>query len=323
MSRVSRGRLAGGLRLALSCAARGEGPGPAEPGATTAAPDSSRGSQRRGLGLQVRLSGDTSLPRRVEDRDDGARLSVWSLQAGVELSASPLPALRLNANLGAERALYEWSDPRGLGSPELSAGGDPWSEVQVLSAGGGLQAFLGRSWSLALRGSLELGVEPGAELEDALSGGGGVTVGYGVSQGLSLGLGVFATSRLEDSPLVIPSLFVRWQLHERVLLETFGPGLRLSWRASEPLTLSTRVGFAFRQWRLEERRAFVPGGIVNDARGEVALGLAWQVGPLSLTGEVGLVAWQELTVRDARGELVRRLRSDPTAVFGLRLELRW
>lgn len=291
-----------------------------DPAAAPAAPPGAAKGPPRGWQAQTSLSGSLSLARRIEDRDDRARLAVAALGVQAELSHG-WEALRLGLNVSAERAHYEWSRPRGLGAPELSGGGDPWREVQSLELGMSLFTALSRSLTLVARGGLGVGLEPGADVGQALSGGGGLALGYSVGPALTVGLGVFATTRLEDSPLVIPSLFLRWQASERLLVETTGPGVRVSWQASDALSLSGRAGFSFRQWRLDDRRARVPAGIVNDAAGELAAGLLGRLGPLSLTAEAGAVVWQELTVRDRRGELVRRLRGAPAPLLTLRLEL--
>lgn len=312
---------AGGARAQEEAPASGaQSARPVDAPAAGAGPPAAGGGPPAGWQAQLGLSGDLSLRRRIADRDDRARLAVASLTARAELSYG-WGALRLGASLSAERAHYEWTRPRGLSAPELSAGQDPWREVQSFDLGVSLLAFVGRGWTIAARASLGLGVEPGADAGEALRGGGGLAVGYAFSRAFTLGLGLFATTRLEESPLVIPNLFVRWQVTEHVLVETVGPGLRVTWQVTPALALGGRAGFGFRQWRLDDRRARNPGGIVNDAQGELVASLGWTAGPLRLSGEVGAVVWQELTVRDRRGEQVRRLQGEPAPLFALRLEL--
>jgi hypothetical protein len=259
----------------------------------------------------------------MADRDDGAHLAVARARLGAGLEASPTRYLRLSVDLAGEHSRHDWRHPERLGAPELSRGEEPWDELQSVSAAFGAQVFLGPRWSLIARAGLSAGFEAGADLGDALSGSLGLSVGRRFDDGrLTIGLGVLGIARLEQSPLVVPALFVRWAPLEWLVLETAGPGLRLTARAHDALDVTLRGGFELRDWRLDDRRTRLAEAVVQDTRVIVALGVVWRPADrLALRAEVGLYPYTEVLVRDRRGDEVRRLQGELTGVVLLGLEL--
>lgn len=271
----------------------------------------------------VEAAGDATAYGRVEDRGDGARVGVARARAGAGVAWSPGRAVRLSLELGAERSRHDWRRPERLGSPEVSLGEEPWDDLQALTASLGVQVFLGPRWSVVARLGASTGFEPGdVDVEDGASGSFGLSAGRRFDGGLTLGLGALALARLEDSPLVVPTLFVRWQPVEGVLVETAGPGLRVTARVDEGLDATLRAAFELRQWRLEDDRPRLAGAVVQDTRVVVAGGIVGRPWPFfSVRAEVGVYPYVEMRVRDRRGRDVRRLQGDPTGVVSLGLEL--
>lgn len=260
--------------------------------------------------------------QRLEDRGHGASLGVARASVGASLTFSPVLPLRLTLDLSGERSVYDWRRPEELMAPALSMGDEPWDDLDAASAALSARVFLGPTWSLFVRGAVNVGVERGADPGDAITGGGGFGVGRRLGDALILGVGLQAIARLEESPLVVPLVFFRWQPLEDVVVESAGPGIRALVRLTDALELTARAGFELRQWRLDDRRARLADAIVQDTRVVVALGFAWRPAPsMRLSLELGVYPYTALEVRDRRGEQVRRVQGDLAGVLGLGLEV--
>lgn len=292
-----------------------------------AAVDSASAPARRGgpptdTVWTLEVGGQATSFQRLEDRGDDARLGVARASAGTSVSFSPVMPVRLTLELSAERSLYDWRRPEGLGAPEVSIGEEPWDELDAASASLSARVFLGPTWSVFVRGAVNVGVERGADPADAITGGGGLGVGRRFGDTLILGVGLQAIARLEESPLVVPLLFFRWQPIDALVVESAGPGVRAVLSVRDDLDLSLRAGFELRQWRLDDRRASLAAAIVQDTRVVVALGLAWRPTPLvRLSLEAGVYPYTALELRDRRGEQVRRLQGELAGVVGLGVEV--
>lgn len=311
------------LLVAAAAPAAAQGAPPAQ-GAEAASVDSraARGGPPTATVTTVELGADVTSYLRLSDRLDGARLAAGRARVGLQVEASPWRPLRLSFDLGAERAAHDWRHPERLGSPEVSAGEEPWDEVQLVSAAVGAQLFLGRSWSVLARLGLSAGVEPGADLADGLSGALALSAGRSFDRTLTLGVGLLALARLEDSPLVVPTVFLRWSPVPGFVVETTGPGLRATLEVAAGLELSLRAAFELRQWRLSERRLRLAGAVVQDTRVVTALGLTWRPTPrASLRLELGAYPYTELDLRDRHGDDVRRLQGEPGGVASAGVEL--
>ncbi len=316
----ARAALLGALLLvtsAGSAAAQG-----APPPADTASVASGRGGPPTATVATLELAGDVTTSLRLSDRLGGARVAAGRARVALGAEVSPWTYVRLSVDLGAERAAHDWRHPERLGSPEVSLGEEPWDEVQLVSAALGAQLFLGPRWSLLARVGLSAGVEPGAALEDGLSASFALSAGLRLDETLTLGAGLLALARLEDSPLVVPILFVRWTPTPGFVLETAGPGLRASLQVARGLDLSLRAAFELRQWRLEDRRARLSGAVVQDTRVVAAVGLAWRpTERATLRAELGVYPYTELRIIDRRGDDVRRLQGELGGVGSLGVEL--
>lgn len=290
--------------------------------ADTASVGSARGGPPTATVVTLELAGDVTSYVRLSDRLDGAHVAAGRTRAAFGVEASPWAYVRLSGELGAERVAHDWRHPERLGSPEVSLGEEPWDEVQLVSAALGAQLFLGPRWSLLARAGLSAGVEPGAALEDGLSASLALSAGLRLDESLTVGAGLLALARLEDSPLVVPIVFVRWTPTPGVVLETAGPGLRATLQVADGLDVGLRAAFELRQWRLEDRRARLSGAVVQDTRVVTAVGVAWRPSErATLRAELGLYPYMELRIVDRRGHDVRRLQGELGGVASVGVEL--
>lgn len=273
--------------------------------------------------VEAELRGLHSAASRIED-DGDARLAITRAFAATSVTFSPLLPLRITLDVDAEHSRYDWHDAEDLPLGRLAGEDpqDPWDDLDRVTMGVNAQLFLSPRWFVILRGGASLGVEPGADVERGLAGGGGAGLVRRFDGSLMVGLTLSAVTQLEGDLLVLPLPFLRWQVTERVRLETAGAGLRATFTPTPGLDLSLRASFESRQWRLADDRAVLEDAVVQDRR--VAVGAAASWAPwqgLLLKVEVGVSPYAELEVLDRHGDTERRLRADPAAFVGLGLTL--
>lgn len=303
------------LALALLVLARGGAPARAQDAAPEEGPptDTVLEAELRALHLPA---------SRIED-DGDARLAVTRALAATSLTFSPVTPLRITLELDAEHSRYDWDDAADLPLGALSRE-DPWRDLDRVTAGFNAQLFLSPRWFVILRGGASIGVEAGADLERGLAGGGGVGLVRRFDDTLMVGVTINAVTQLEGDLLVLPTPFLRWQVTDTVRLETAGLGLRATVTPTPGLDLSLRANVESRQWRLDDDRALLADGVVQDRRIAVGAAVAWSpLEGLLLRAEAGVYPYTELEVLDRHGDVARRLRSDLVGFVGLGLTLTW
>ncbi|MEM9083127.1 MAG: DUF6268 family outer membrane beta-barrel protein, partial [Planctomycetota bacterium] len=99
---------------------------------------------------------------------------------------------------------------------------DLFDEVYGLSFSGNVRWKIDENWSLLGGGFVNFSWEDEAEMGDSATGGGLVVASYRFGDSLTVGGGVLVSSRLEDDVLVVPAIFVRWDINEKWRFETEG-----------------------------------------------------------------------------------------------------
>ena len=145
-------------------------------------------------------------------------------------------------------------------------------------------------------------------------------VNYGLSEHLSLGLGLLVRSRLEDNGQVLPIPSLDWQFAEKWNLSTHtgvsGTGLTLSYKPFEQLTLSLDGSYSSREYRLDDSGA-APKGVARDLRVPVTFAAAWNFSrQVAVTANVGLNAYQEYTLIDNNSNDLAKIKTKPAPFIG-------
>lgn len=117
--------------------------------------------------------------------------------------------------------------------------------------------------------SFELATELGANLEDAWMFGGFAGVTYVVDETLVVGVGVAASSQLEDGVQLLPIVLLDWRITDAFRLTTdgrYGPGgsLELIYDFG-PIEAAIATSYLAEQYRLENE-GDVPEGVVKETR---------------------------------------------------------
>jgi hypothetical protein len=163
--------------------------------------------------------------------------------------------------------------------------------------------------------------EAGADFSDSLTYqlAGGAT--YSFSPKLTLGAGVRVATRTEESALIVPIIIIDYKFADKWTLRTGAAqrsyGLILSYAPSDTWTFSGRVGVEGRAYRLDDDNAASADGVARDWRIPVAFDAAWKANQqVTITGTVGVTAWQEITLDDEDGDEIAQDETDPALFVG-------
>jgi hypothetical protein len=257
------------------------------------------------------------------DIDNGGEFSVdrFFVQGGVTYS----PQIRRSVSLafGYGYDAYDFSGSSGFVALQ------PWSHINSYRISMPVQWGLDEKWTLFFIPTLRSTAESGAELDDAVHGGGFAGFSYRFSDRLTLGPGIGAVTQIEDSASIFPVLLIDWKITDRLSLKTgrgtgatLGPGLVLDWRASEKWSLSLGGRYERLRFRLDDQ-GFAPDGVGEDRAFPIFGGINYTHSrrfQLSLVG--GIELGGKLSLDDKDGNEIVSESHDPAAFIGLAFSLR-
>jgi hypothetical protein len=273
-------------------------------------PDSRRGTgQPPGSGWASSVS---SYITSSADMDTGGDFSVTSFRARTGFSWTSTTQARASLEFSFDWKDYSFSDTL-----------NPWSDVYEVGVSASWNWNFDNDWSFMLTPSLRFAMESGADLGDALQGGGIFAFSKQFSPSLTLGIGAGFFAGLEDTS-AFPFLMVRWQIDEQWYVGnpfTPGPigpaGLELGYRLNEDWTFA--VGGAYRS----DRFRLTDSGPWANGYGEVegvpvffrsTYNIDW-------TNRVhfylGMILSGELQIDDTTGHLVTSTDFDPSLLIAV------
>jgi len=265
---------------------------------------------KKDAGSRVRLSIRAFGAYEFEtDTDDGdASYSVGRAGGGATLAWSVSEALSLSFEVGYDYSDYNFDNFTDI-VPVIDDN-DPFDDFQLFSLSvSGLYRF-DETWSLLLGGFARAGWETGADVSDAWTGGGYGAVGFRISENLSLGFGIGASSQHDDDAFVFPVITIRWQINEKLLLESQRLGARLTYTLAEDVDLYARAEYFRREYRLADHEG-IDEGVFRDTRVPVGIGVEWRpVRGLVLGVEGGAMVYANLRFYDSSNDRVARTDSD-------------
>lgn len=178
--------------------------------------------------------------------------------------------------------------------------------------------------------TLRFSAEEGVDMSDAQTGGAIVGAFWQVSDTLQIGPGLGAVTTLEDGISYFPFLLVDWSISDRWNLSTGrglgasrGPGLTLSYAASDELSLGIAGRYEQSEFRLDDDGP-VPGGVGRDTAIPLVATLDWTPNPgISVNGFAGLQVGGNLTIEDDDGRTVENRDYDPSPIVGATVQIRF
>jgi len=253
----------------------------------------------------------------------GGEVSVGRAFAGVGARFRFDPQIGVGLRLAYEGGFYDFDGDSRL-SP--APGVAPWGDVHSVQIGGRVDYAFDRQWRANLGLFFEFSGETSASAGDSFTVGGTIGASYSFSETFTLGGGVLLSSRLEESVLAIPLIFIDWEFAENWKLTNVagpeayptGAGLELEWTINDGFALALGARYEFRQFRLDDSgpasRAGGVGGVQQTPvwlRAEWRPDAAWR-----FDGVVGVSAFQQWELLDAGGAQQAKVDADPSLFVG-------
>ena len=215
------------------------------------------------------------------------------------------------------------------GAPAAAGGEAPLRDLFESTLTMGVRRRVRERFALGVDGVLSAKLEPGAELGDALKGGGVLSFAYRPSETFDLITGVKIGSRFDRGGVgARPLLGIEWNITPQLEMELRNTNLRFAYTARDGVELLVFAGMQADRYRLE-RRSSGPladePGTISFREATVGVGLRWFVTEhLRLSGTAGVTVWQRLQVNDASGrEIASRDMEGVAPVIALRLQGRF
>lgn len=211
------------------------------------------------------------------------------------------------------------------------AGPAPWGDINDIRLSIPARFEMDSGTALFVVPSLRYDYEKGASQSDGRSYGALAGVTWAVGPNLTIGPGVGAFTEVgSDDWDVFPALLVDWKIDDRWRLSTGdaigttqGPGLSLSYSASDTLSFALGARYEKTRFRLDNVGP-APGGVGLDESVPVVLSMRYEPAPYaSLTAYVGAEFGGTLQLENAAGAVVSRQDYDTAPIAGLAFRLRF
>lgn len=230
--------------------------------------------------------------------------------------------LALNLEVGWEGGWYRFGSGTNL---SLGTGEQPWGSVQSGQIAFGGRYALDEHLIALLSGFAQLSGEPDADADRSATGGGIAGLSWRASEKFTIGGGALVTSRLEDSVLAIPLLFIDWEITDGLrLTNVAGPdayptsaGLELVWEIHRDFDLAAGGNYVYRRFRLDSDNPVAPNGVGED--GTANFWIRARIGAaegLRLDLVTGMVYDERLKIFDSNGNELAGDDADPGLMLG-------
>ena len=255
--------------------------------------------------------------------DGGGNVAVtrWFVEPSVNYGFDRRTSIGLSVGYG--ETSYDFSGG-GFASPE------PWDRVRDLRISAPIRFGVTDEVSAFVLPSVRWNAETGADFDDGRTEGVIAAAIWRMSDSLSIGPGFGVFSSLEGDAEFFPFLVIDWDITERFnlgtgggLAATQGPGLTLSYKATDALTLGVGARYENIEFALDDAGP-APDGIGQERSIPLFLTAAWRPLPtVSLSAVAGVELGGELELRNARGRSLSSTDYDAAPFLGLTAAIRF
>jgi hypothetical protein len=286
------------------------------------APTGSVEARQRELGIRVRGGG---LHQFDTDIDDGGGFDVTRLDAGLDAAIDLSDDLTLALDFGYMRDMYNFG-----GDSSTFGGGNPWGDINTGRIGARLNLHSDDQWEVWGGPIIGVSGEDGADLGDAITGGGTLGFTHHFNSDLALGAGIGVLSQIEDSNAVFPIIVVDWKIDEDLRLRTGGGvgasgggSVELIWNFAPQWEFGVGGGIESRRFRLNDDGPF-PNGVGEESSLPLFARLGYDISPnAELNLLAGWIASGELRLENQVGNLIREEDYESTPFVGVNFRLRF
>lgn len=199
----------------------------------------------------------------------------------------------------------------------------PFNDLNEFGIDPGVVVKLDDKWTGIFAGRFRWGGEPQNALSSGFEGGGFAIATYKFSPNLTAGIGIGASSRINDSVLVIPFASIDWKVSDAVTVRSRRLGVEVVATLSEALTLSVGGEYARRSFKLDDESA-IRDGAVRDREISLDVTLTWKPTPnLNASVVGGASVYRSIRLDNASGDEIGTFKADPMPYIGARVELKF
>ncbi len=246
-----------------------------------------------------------------EDLDTTGTVSILRIGPDIRIRYAPEKTAFFDVHVGGEFSFYDFAN-----ATNIVSSGDPAGDTSRTWIGAAYTAQIDDKWWMFASGKALWAFESGASVGDAFIGTGTIGASYAFNDTLTIGLGVYARSRLEDNAQVFPIPYINWAINDQWSLASTQTGARLSYVLDEDWTLFFDGSWESREYRLDDNGP-IPGGVMRDDRIPLTLGAIWKAGDhVSLEASAGLNAATQYEFLDAAGNTIADVDGDGSVRIG-------
>jgi hypothetical protein len=263
------------------------------------------------------------------DINNGGQIQRDSMLLGISHDFEISEDTSLITNVTYQLDSYDWSKgAKNGGKNNPPSAGFRWSEIHTPQLVALLDVKVSDHWSIIGAGLVRMSAETGANLDDAVTYGGGIGFNW-VAEDKTLSLGLLAAviTQIEDDATFAVLPLVKWKISDSWRFDLWtrhmgaiGYGPEVVWAPSETTELALGAAYQQRRFRLDTHKT-VPNGVGKETTAPVyaRFGIKPTEGLLiDLYGGVN-VAGRIRTARKGGGKL-RNADYDPTPMVGANLK---
>jgi len=195
------------------------------------------------------------------DIDGGGKFNITRLGLNQDAAFTASDKLEVVFGAGFNYYNFDFSGSQGF------AGLRPWRNVIVSNNNMRVKYAVNKNWGVFVMPTISYGSESGAPFWDSFTIGAMAGASYTTGPNLTVGIGGFVGSRLENSAIGYPIGFIDWRITESLNLSAlasgarndFGPKAELSYDLGRGFKVSSSVAYELRRFRLDEKGNFEKG----------------------------------------------------------------
>jgi len=195
------------------------------------------------------------------DIDGGGKFNITRLGFNHDAAFTATEELKVIFSSSYNFYHFDFSGSQGF------AGLRPWRNVSISNNSMRVNYAVTKNWGIFVNPMISYGAESDAPFWDSFTIGGMAGVSYTTGPDLTVGIGGFVGSRLEESVIGYPIGFIDWRITQTLRLSAlasgarndFGPKAELSYDLGKGFRVASSVGYELRRFRLEKKGNFERG----------------------------------------------------------------
>ncbi|MEK6224119.1 MAG: hypothetical protein N2A97_04555 [Thermodesulfobacteriales bacterium] len=252
------------------------------------------------------------------DIDGGGKFNITRLGLNQDAAFTASDKLEVVFGAGFNYYNFDFSGSQGF------AGLRPWRNVIVSNNNMRVKYAVNNNWGVFVMPTISYGSESGAPFWDSFTIGAMAGASYTTGPNLTVGIGGFVGSRLENSVIGYPIGFIDWLITDSLKLTAlasgarndFGPKAELSYDLGRGFKVSSSVAYELRRFRLDEKGNFEKG--IGEIRTlPLAAKISYTVNKhLSLNTYGGWLFDGSLELEDSGGDRIQKEDFDAAPFLG-------